>query len=79
MATITVREKSVYGNTHMYITDAYFSRLISGLTGRKTVSARDLQLLSELGFTIVVHRLDGDVATVQPTKPQGSHSPSDGK
>lgn len=79
MTTITVREKSVYGNTHMYVTDAYFNRLISGLTGRKTVTEQDLQKLSGLGFTMEIWRLDGTVKTIQPTRPQGLNGVSDSK
>lgn len=79
MQTITVREKSVYGNTHMYISDAYFSGLVSHLTGKKTVAEQDLQCLSKLGFRIEVLTLDGFNRIILPKSPQGLDGVSDSK
>lgn len=59
MEIITVREKSVYGIVHMYVVDPYFSGLINGLTGKKTVSETDLHSISGMGFDVIVHELDG--------------------
>lgn len=71
METITVREKSVYGNTHMYISDAYYGGLISHLTGKKTVTEKDLQCLSALGFQVSVHTLEGTIREIPAKSAQG--------
>lgn len=49
--TIEVTQKEVYGNTLTYVADAAVRRSIQTLTGRKSLTDRDIQALKELGFT----------------------------
>jgi len=49
--TIEVTQKDVYGNTLTYVADAAVQRSIQKLTGRKSLTDRDIQALKELGFT----------------------------
>lgn len=43
--------KSVYGNEMAYIADTKKLQAISILTGQKTLSARHMEALEELGFS----------------------------
>ena len=44
--------KDVYGRPTKYIKDKAQAKLISDLTGRKTLSLTDTRSLKELGFTL---------------------------
>ena len=50
--TIKFYQKDVYGNTNTYVTDVQQARLITGLTGRKTLSERDMANLTALFGTV---------------------------
>lgn len=49
--TIEYFKKSVYGNDMLYIKDAKQAETIRVLTGKKTIDARDIEMLSRLGIT----------------------------
>jgi len=50
--TINYYYKNVYGNEHIYIKDELQADIISGLTGKKTVSQYDINYLRKLGCTL---------------------------
>lgn len=54
---LTFYEKSVYGNILTYPTWKISSPFKS-LTGNKTASPQQLQALRDLGFTVVVKKLE---------------------
>ena len=51
--TIEIKRKEVYGNTLTYVTKESVRNSIKKLTGRKTLTDRDIQGLKELGFVLV--------------------------
>ena len=53
MGTVEYRIRSVYGEDRRYVVDPTQAALISALTGRRTLTARDVNTLVELGFTLV--------------------------
>jgi hypothetical protein len=53
MGTVEYRIRSVYGEDRRYVVDPTQAALISALTGRKTLTARDVDTLGGLGFTLV--------------------------
>ena len=53
MGTVEYRIRSVYGEDRRYVVDPTQAALISALTGRKTLTARDVNTLGGLGFTLV--------------------------
>ena len=52
MIQVHVITKNVYGNDLFYIKDKIVARLVTNLTGRKSVTGSDLQNLEELGITV---------------------------
>ena len=52
MIQIHVITKNVYGNDLFYIKDKIAAKIVTDLTGRKSVTGRDLQNLEELGITV---------------------------
>ncbi len=48
MEKLEYYQKDVYGQTLLYIKDAATAQLIKLLTGKKTVSMADLQVLAKL-------------------------------
>ncbi len=52
MITISIKRKENYGTTHIYICDAVHADLVSQLTGKRTVSEKDLRALQALGIQI---------------------------
>lgn len=50
-------EKSVYGRVLICVYDDQDQRIITALTGRKTLNERDLELLEALGVKIEIERL----------------------
>lgn len=52
MIQVHVITKNVYGNDLFYIKDKTVARLVTNLTGRKSVTGSDLQNLEELGITV---------------------------
>lgn len=50
-------EKEVYGNIHIYCSDAEQAKLLSKLTGKKTLNHQDLEALKGLGFGINLQKL----------------------
>jgi hypothetical protein len=57
MKKLKLYEKSVYGRVLICVTDPDDQTLISGLTGRKTLTERDLKILEALGIKIDIERL----------------------
>lgn len=53
--TIEVEKKEVYGNTLTYISKESIRNSVKKLTGRKTLTDRDIQGLKELGFVLVIN------------------------
>lgn len=47
--TIYYYKKEVYGNTLLYVKDPSFARMISKLTGKKTIDSSDILALEGLG------------------------------
>tara|TARA_S200002703_G_C3659948_1_gene202687 strand:+ start:107 stop:283 length:177 start_codon:yes stop_codon:yes gene_type:complete len=52
---IQIEIKNVYGNELIYITASETAKTIQKLTGRKTLTRRDIQAFKELGFTFSVY------------------------
>lgn len=52
MNDIYIYSKSNYGNVSWYITDTETAKLVSQLTGKKTVSNSDVAALNALGFKV---------------------------
>ena len=52
--TIEVERKQVYGNTLTYIKKESVRNSVQKLTGRKTLTDRDIKALKELGFVLVI-------------------------
>ena len=46
-------KKSVYGKETLYIKDLPLSKVISGLTGKKTIDNQDIVNLSKLGVSFI--------------------------
>lgn len=57
MKKLKLYEKCVYGRVLICVTDPADQTLISGLTGRKTLTERDLKILEALGIKIDIERL----------------------
>lgn len=60
MVTISVKRREVYGNALIYVCDPTHADVISGLTGKKTVSEKDLSLLKMLG--VEIRDIDAEIA-----------------
>jgi len=54
--TIEVERKQVYGNTLTYVKKESVRNSVQKLTGRKTLTDRDIKALKELGFTLVIEQ-----------------------
>jgi histone H3/H4 len=52
---IQIEIKNVYGNELIYVTASETAKTIQKLTGRKTLTRRDIQAFKELGFTFSVY------------------------
>ena len=52
---IKVEQKDVYGNPLTYVTDESVRNSIKKLTGRKTLTNRDIEGLKELGLILVTN------------------------
>jgi type IV secretory pathway TraG/TraD family ATPase VirD4 len=50
---INYHKKSVYGVDKIYINDEKTAASVSKLTGKKTIDARDIEALSELGHLLI--------------------------
>ena len=50
--TINCYEKEVYGNVHIYVQGELQAKMLSVLTGKKTLNYSDLEALQTLGFVI---------------------------
>lgn len=50
MKEIQYYRKNVYGNTQYYIADPETARLVTRLTGKKTIDADNMAVLDQLGF-----------------------------
>ena len=57
MKKLKLYEKSVYGRVLICITDDADQKVITALTGRKTLTERDLALFEALGIEIDIERL----------------------
>lgn len=53
--TIEVERKQVYGNTLTYVKKESVRNSVQKLTGRKTLTDRDIKALKELGFVLVIN------------------------
>mgnify|MGYP006883062125 CR=1 FL=1 len=51
--TITVTASKHYGQTLIYVSDPRIAKNLRTLTGRKSLTARDVEALKELGFLLV--------------------------
>lgn len=52
---IQIEIKNVYGNELIYVTASETAKTIQKLTGRKTLTRRDIQAFKELGFTFSLY------------------------
>ena len=50
--TISIKRKNVYGNENIYVCESIYAQQISQLTGKRTVSLKDLEALKALGVTV---------------------------
>jgi hypothetical protein len=55
--TIEISAKAVYGKTLYYVVTASAKEAISVLTGKKTVTAEQIEALRTLGFNVKVNEL----------------------
>lgn len=53
--TIEVERKQVYGNTLTYVKKESVRNSVQKLTGRKTLTDRDIKALKELGLVLVIN------------------------
>ena len=53
MKTIIIYSKTHYGSVHFYVADEEQAKLISVLTGRKTITLSEIKALNKLGFEII--------------------------
>ena len=49
---ITTETRHQWGKTYTYVVDPDIAEALRWLTGRKTLSALDIEALEQLGFTI---------------------------
>lgn len=54
---ICVYEKNVYGNIKIYVHDPKIEKIITKLTGKKTLNESDLEALEELGMEVQIQRI----------------------
>lgn len=54
---IRVYEKNVYGNVKIYIEDEKIEKIITALTGKKTLNESDLRALKDLGMEVQIQRI----------------------
>jgi hypothetical protein len=57
LPTIACYEKNVFGRVLIYVTDPMQSTLLAGLTNKTTLDHRDIKILSDLGFNVVLQSL----------------------
>lgn len=50
--TISIKRKNNYGTDHIYVCEPQHAEIIGRLTGKRTVSEKDLDCLKALGIEI---------------------------
>lgn len=52
MKTIVYEKRNVYGNENKYVMNPEDAKLVSQLTGKKTIDSKDVESLKGLGFEV---------------------------
>ena len=62
MVTISIKRKENYGTSMIYVCEPEHAETVSQLTGKKTISEKDVEALKKLGVTI--RDIDEEIKTL---------------